>query len=333
MVWHMRINILHRKPVLFAAAVVCLLYAFVLPAWTKNQDTILIEVRNTAEVDGPDILLKDIATITAPDFFKEELARIDLGRAPRPGRVKPLTGDRITAAVNDMGLDGKSISVQVPKQVFVKRASQELDPARVEKEAVRFLSGVFSGKEVQLTAFKVRGLELYPQGELAIIFDTRYSPSSSGRLSLHADVWVNGSRQDRLSITGRLTLYRSVVVAVKRLERGQAIAPGDVALQSMDIFGQRSDLLYSLDQVTGMVMTRTVAPGQCVTQDEFRQAPTIEKGSVVKLVASKNRLSIVTLGVLKEDGFKGESVEVENLTSGKVVRGLVQEDGTVAVVF
>lgn len=329
----MKITNFDKRLLLFAAAVVCLLHTFVLPAWTKTEETILIEVRKTAEVAGPDILLKDLATISAPDFFKEELARIDLGRSPKPGRMRPLTRDRITAAVNGMGLEGKQIFLKVPEQVFVKRASQELSPARVEKEVGQFLSQVFSGKEFTLTAFKVRGLELYPQGELAIVFDNRYSPSNNGRLSLHADVWVNGSRQDRLSITGRITLYRSVVVAAKRLERGQTITPDDVKLQSMDVFGQKSDLLFSVDQVAGMVMTRSVTPGKCVTPDEFRQAPAIEKGSVVKLVVRKNRLSIVTLGVLKEDGFKGASVEVENLTSGKIVRGLVQEDGTVAVLF
>ena len=283
----MRVKKLDKKLGLFAAAVACLLCTFVLPAWTKTGGRILITVRKTAEVDGSNILLKDLATISAPEFFKEELALIDLGRSPKPGRMKQITGDRITAAVNDMGLEEQNVSLEVPKQVFVKRASQALDPGQVEKEATRFLSTFFPGKEFTLTAFKVRGLELYPQGELAIVFDNRYAPSNSGRLSLHADVWVNGSRQDRLSITGRIILYRSVVVAARRLERGQAITPGDVALQSMDIFGQRSDLLFSLDQVTGMVMTRTVAPGQCVTRDEFRQAPTIEKGSVVKLVASK----------------------------------------------
>jgi flagella basal body P-ring formation protein FlgA len=70
-----------------------------------------------------------------------------------------------------------------------------------------------------------------------------------------------------------------------------------------------------------------------VTPDEFKRAPAIEKGAVIKLVAQKNRLSIITLGISKEDGYPGKHVTVQNLTSGKLVRGLVTADGTVEVVF
>ncbi len=329
----MKGNFYHKSGFLLAATLVCMLYTFVLPAWAKPEETISIHVHGTAEVTGPVILLKDLATINAPDFFQEELARIDLGKSPRAGRMKQLSAERITSAVNAIGLEGKQIFVQVPKQVFVKRASQALDPALVEKDVIHFLSGFFPKGDFELTAFRVRGIQAYPPGDLSVVFDKRYTPSGNGRLLLHADVWVNGTRLDRLTITGRLTLFRSVVVASKRLERGQIITSADVTLQSMDVFGQKSDLLFSVDQVDGMVMTRTVDIGACVTRDEFRQAPTIEKGAVVKLVARKNRLSIVTLGVCKEDGYKGQPVAVENLTSGKIVRGLVQENGTVEVVF
>jgi flagella basal body P-ring formation protein FlgA len=101
----------------------------------------------------------------------------------------------------------------------------------------------------------------------------------------------------------------------------------------MDLFGQQPDVMTSVEQVNGMVITRTIDKGECVTRGEFKQAPAIEKGAVVKLVAQKNRLSIVTLGISKEDGYPGQPVTVQNLTSGKVVRGIVRADGTVEVVF
>jgi flagella basal body P-ring formation protein FlgA len=82
-----------------------------------------------------------------------------------------------------------------------------------------------------------------------------------------------------------------------------------------------------------MMVTRRIDKGECITQKEFKQAPTIEKGAVIKLTAKKNRLSIITLGISKEDGYPGQPVTVQNLTSGKLVRGLVTSDGTVEVVF
>lgn len=319
----------------FLTAVFCLagLFAFSLPVWAATPEKTIIEVARTTEVTGPVIYLGDISNITAPDFFKEELARIDLGKSPRAGRMKQLSGERIKGAINAMGLNASDMNIQVPARVFVKRAGQELDPSRVEKELGQFLSGFYPKGDFKVKTVSVRGIELYPQGDLSLVFDKRYTPSNTGRLSVHAEVWVDGVKEGRLTVTGSLSQFKPVVVAARRLERGQAISPADVTVQDMDVCGLQPNVLTAVDQILGMVMTRTIDKGDCVTRDEFKQAPVIEKGAVIKLVAQKNRLSIVTLGVCKEDGYPGQPVTVENLTSGKLVRGLVTKDGTVEVVF
>lgn len=322
----------NKKPLMIVFCLVCML-ADSLTVLAATPGKILIEVARTSEITSSVIYLGEVARITASDFFKEELARIDLGKSPRAGRMKQLSGNRITAAINAMGLNDNDINIQVPERVFVKRASQVIDPSRVETALGHFLSGFFPKEGFKLKAFSVRGIEPYPQGDLSLVFDKHYTPSDNGRLSVHAEVWVDGVKEDRLTVTGRLSQIKPVVVAATRLERGQTITPADVTLRDMDVFGLQSDVMTSVDQVSGMVITRTIDKGECVTRDEFRQAPAIEKGAVIKLVAQKNRLSIVTLGVCKEDGYPGQSVTVQNLTSGKLVRGLVTTDGTVEVVF
>lgn len=313
----------------------CLAYmlAFSLPVLAGTPEKIIIEVARTAEVTNPVIYLGQVASITAPDFFKEELTRIDLGKSPRAGRMKQLSGERITAAINAMGLNDNDINIQVPKRVFVKRASQALDPSYVEKALRQFLYEFLPKGEFKLKAFRVRGIETYPQGNLSLVFDKRYTPSGNGRLSIHAEVWVDGVKENRLTVTGRLSQMKPVVVAATRLERGQTITPADVTLRDMDMFGRQTDVMTSVDQVSGMMITRTIDKGECVTRGEFKQAPAIEKGTVIKIVAKKDRLSIITLGISKKDGYPGQTVTVKNLTSGKLVRGLVTADGTVEVVF
>ena len=322
----------YKKYLMVVSCLACMIH-FSLPVLAATPGKILIEVARTAEVKSPVIYLGEIASITAPDFFKAELTRIDLGKAPRAGRMKQLSGERITAAINAMGLNDNDINIQVPKRVFVKRASQALEPSYVEKALRQFLSEFLPKGKFNLKAFRVRGIESYPLGDLSLVFDKRYTPSGNGRLSIHAEVWVDGVKEDRLTITGRLSQMKPVVVAATRLERGQTITPGDVTLRDMDVFGRQPDVMTSVDQVSGMVITRTIDKGDCVTPGQFKRAPAIEKGAVIKIVAKKNRLSIITLGVSKEDGYPGQPVTVQNLTSGKLVRGLVTADGTVEVVF
>lgn len=322
----------YTRYLMVLSCIICMLI-FSLPVLAATPGKIIIKVAQTAEVTSPVIYLGEVAKITAPDFFREELTRVELGKSPRAGRMKQLSGQRVTGAINAVGLNDSDINIQVPKRVFVKRAGQQLDPSEVEMALREFLSGFLPKGKFTLNAFRVRGIEPYPQGDLSLIFDKRYTPSNNGRLSIHAEVWVDGVKVDRLTVTGRLSQMKPVVVAATRLERGQTITPADVTLQDIDVFGCQPDVMTSVDQVSGMVITRTIDKGECVTPKEFKRAPAIEKGAVIKLVAKKNRLSIITLGISKEDGYPGQPVTVQNLTSGKLVRGLVTEDGTVAVVF
>lgn len=328
----MNTRIIHKKYLTAMSCLACMLQ-FSLPVSAATPGKIIIEVARTAEVSGSVIYLGEVAHITAPDFFKEELTRIELGKSPRAGRMKQLSGDRITATVNAMGFNDNEITIQVPKRVFVKRACRQLDPSDVEKALQQFLSELLPNEKFTLTEVRVRGIEPYPQGDLSLVFDKQYTPSDNGRLSIHAEVWVDRVKEDRLTVTGRMSQMTPVVVATTRLERGKTVTPPDVTLRDMDVFSCEPEVMTSVDQVSGMVTTRTIDKGECVTPRELKQAPIIEKGAVIKLVARKNRLSIITLGISKEDGYPGHTVTVQNLTSGKLVRGLVTAEGTVEVVF
>ena len=116
--------------------------------------------------------------------------------------MKQLSGARITATINAMGLNDNDINIQVPKRIFVKRDSQELAPSYVEKALGEFLSGFLTKEKFKLKAFRIRGLEPYPQGNLSLVFDKRYTLPDNGRLSVHAEVWVDGVKEDRLTVTG-----------------------------------------------------------------------------------------------------------------------------------
>ena len=59
----------------------------------------------------------------------------------------------------------------------------------------------------------------------------------------------------------------------------------------------------------------------------------VQKGDIVTLVARNENMLIVTSAISKEDGFKNELIKVENLNSGKLVRGIVKEKYKVEVVY
>lgn len=61
--------------------------------------------------------------------------------------------------------------------------------------------------------------------------------------------------------------------------------------------------------------------------------PLIQKGDRVSLFARNDTLLIVTTGISLEDGFENDVIKVENLNSGKVIRGKIKEKSKVEVIY
>ncbi len=292
-----------------------------------------IQVKENVVVKGPDVLLGEIAQIDAPQFLKDGLIVLEVGPSPKPGRMKQIQGKRIHSLILAHDLVDEEMRIEVPKRVFIKRGSQKLEESLLKEELGRYLSGFLGNQEYKLKAFRVRGLEPYPDGELELVLDKPGTLGSKGKFSLHVNVLVDGIKQDRVNIKGRVAVYKSIAYAARSLKKGEAPTSADVQFQTMDIFEIKDDYLENLGDVNQMALTVNIDKGDCLRRGIFKKTPVVKKGDVIKLVARKNRLAIVTLGICRQDGYENQPVMVENLNSGKLVRGLVKKNATVEVLF
>jgi flagella basal body P-ring formation protein FlgA len=300
---------------------------------TVKSSDVFIKVRATAVVQGEDILLGEIADIQAPVFLAEGIAALELAPAPKPGKMKPVDGKRIRDLIMGHDLVDSEMQVSVPKRVFVKRDSQEIDDNLLRKEADTYLSEILGTDTYEINQFSVRGLSVYPSGELTLVMTRKGELDNKGRFSFQLDVMVDHVKWDRLNVKGKVALKKPVVCAARDLKRGAVLTDADVRIQEIDIFQKAGDYLTSLSQTDQMTLNTNVSMGTCLDTNDLKLAPVVKRGEVIKLVAVKNRLSIVTLGICKEDGYTDQPVTVENLQSGKLVRGLVRKNATVEVVF
>jgi flagella basal body P-ring formation protein FlgA len=61
--------------------------------------------------------------------------------------------------------------------------------------------------------------------------------------------------------------------------------------------------------------------------------PLVRKGDIVSLVSRNETLLIVTKGICREDGFENDVIKIENLNSGKILRGKIKEKSKVEVIY
>lgn len=319
------------------AAIAFMLVLFQGLAWGTGEPAgvsdIHIRVNETAVVKGPDVLLGEIASIDAPAFLKNGLAAIEIAPSPKPGRMKQVQGKRISNLIEGHALTDETMRIDVPQRIFIKRKSQELETEQLKALVDRYLSEDLELSEYRITEFRIRGLETYPAGDLEVVMDRPKGIGNKGKFSFHTDILVDGVKIDRVNLKGRVAVYKSVLCAVRNLSRGEVVGPSDTALKTVDIFELSGDYLESMDSVDRMALTANIGKGEHLRKSVFKKAPLVRKGDVVKLVARRNRLSIVTLGMCREDGYENQPVMVENMKSGKLVRGFAKNEATVEVMF
>ncbi len=158
-------------------------------------------------------------------------------------------------------------------------------------------------------------------------------PGSRPGNNLTVGVRCAGSAPWKVFVPVRSTLTGHVLVSRKPLPRGHRIGPGDLA--SLETNLDRLPYGYFTDPAlaTGQVLKRPVAAGAVIIPPMLGRARTVRRGQTVTLVASDPGIRIQAPGRALMDGAVQQRIRVENLSSGRVVEGIVRSAEQVEVLM
>ncbi len=303
------------------------------PVFAAGTGDVIVTVSESSLVGGKEIFLRDIAQIEATPFLKEILEAVSFGRSPRPGKIKTIYRNQFFSKIRSSKTVVGDISVSMPDKIYVKRSSQQITNSQVQDQVELFLADHFQGRDYELESIRFKESDLFPAGQLEMVMLPGRGVNKNGNLSLTMDVLVDGKKMDSIRISGRVALYDTVACAARSLAKGEAILEADVTLVRKNIFKFRSSVVTSDTLLDGKILKTDVPKNSVIKQAWLKALPMIQKGDVVTLVARKNNLLILTSGISREDGFKNKLIRVENITSGKVIRGLVMEESRVEIIY
>jgi flagella basal body P-ring formation protein FlgA len=123
-----------------------------------------------------------------------------------------------------------------------------------------------------------------------------------------------------------------VVVADTRIRRGTRISRSDVKLLRTQI-DDSVEPVFSLDEVVGMELTRSVRAGDPIESDHLQPPVVVERGAFVQIIAERGPMRLEATGTAREDGRLGETIRVRNSSSLEEIRAEVIGANTVKVRF
>jgi len=207
--------------------------------------------------------------------------------------------------------------------------SQSLDAIRmsVKQFLVQHASGYPTPPRIQIGAIDPR-LRLAPC-ETAL--DPFFPPGGRALGNVTVGVRCTGATPWTLYVEASIKLYQDVVVLARALPRGTLLTLPDVRLEERDIGTLLSGYMTDPNEAVGMQAKRSLTAGFALNSNVIALPKLIRRGQQVTLLARGNGIEVRSEGKALSDGAKGERVSVKNLSSNRIVQGIVSADGLIMI--
>lgn len=158
-------------------------------------------------------------------------------------------------------------------------------------------------------------------------------PGSRGRSSMTVGVRCKGATPWKVYVPVRSTRTGLVLVSRHALTRGHKLTTDDVTLAEQDLDRLHYGYLNDPARLVGQELRRSIAPGAVITPPMLAQSRTVRRGQTVTLFADQAGIEIKMRGKALMDGALQHRIRVENLSSGRIVEGIVRSPERVEILL
>jgi flagellar basal body P-ring formation protein FlgA len=116
------------------------------------------------------------------------------------------------------------------------------------------------------------------------------------------------------------------------------IYPGDTINESMlkdrtfpENYRYRTAVVESPRVLAGKMARRTLLPGEPIPMSAVDDPKLVTRGTQAQIVFEEGGLSIMGTGIPLQSGTLGETIQVKNVDSGRIITGRVQSDGRIRI--
>jgi len=153
------------------------------------------------------------------------------------------------------------------------------------------------------------------------------SPSSSHSVEVSCPAAAGW----RLFVPVRIRRSQEVLVLVRGLGAGQAVTQEALTRETRDASRLVGAAVSDPEQAVGQVARRALTAGSVLMAGDLLSPRVVRRGDNVALVSRRGGVEVRMSGKALADAGENQRVRVENLSSRRVVQGVVSADGEVWV--
>lgn len=205
----------------------------------------------------------------------------------------------------------------------------------IEQEGKKFLKNTLPWEQdrMEIDVVYEGKSTLIPQGNVTLQYKLPGNKRRVGRVPFMGFVKVDGIIKKRLRLYANVKVAYDVFRSARSLKRGHVIQPGDVELVTLKSDKVMRNIISDDSELIGYRLIRNLEGGEPILNYMVRRVPLVKSGDRILIIAQKGKLRVTAPGVVKENGFKNDTVKVENIQSRKMVFGTVVDSRTIQINF
>jgi flagellar basal body P-ring formation protein FlgA len=153
--------------------------------------------------------------------------------------------------------------------------------------------------------------------------------ASALRYQTTVGVRCEGSVRWTIYTSVRVESQAPVLIARRSLARNAEVTAEDFKLETRRVPGMLSAYVTEASALAGQRLSRPVAADEPLSFEALAPANLIHRGQTVVLLAHAGGLEVRMNGVALADGRASERIRVQNVSSQRIVEGIVRSDSVV----
>ncbi|ODN66563.1 flagellar basal body P-ring biosynthesis protein FlgA [Methylophaga muralis] len=129
----------------------------------------------------------------------------------------------------------------------------------------------------------------------------------------------------------QIKVMQPMVVIARPVSANHVLTEQDLRIEQRDIGNLRQGYMASIAAVVGQQVKYSLGLGTVIQANHLRPLNVVRRGESIVLVASAGTMEVRMQGTAMADAGVGDRVRVRNLSSDRVVEGIVDSPGVVRV--
>jgi flagella basal body P-ring formation protein FlgA len=170
-------------------------------------------------------------------------------------------------------------------------------------------------------------------GKLHLEVEKLAGGARMGRRAFRVGLFINGQFLKTINVVGEVKAQATVTTPVRWIKPNEVVVEEDVTAMTIDLPSLTHDFILDSDDVIGKQVLRPLPPRKPIRKIMLDDPPIVHKGDRVILEVRQGGLLVQAVGLAKAAGKSGDTILVQNKSSGREVFGTILSAGLVEVGF